>query len=350
MKKSLLFLLAVTLLTYGCNNREPGLEADVEIPVSVEDIKLKSIEEFISTTGTVIPVVDVKLNAEITATYLLVNNPATGRTWQLGDKVRKGTLIASLEDAEFLNGVKLEVHELNLELTKSELEKQESLYEKGGVTLTNLKTAGYNYINAQYTVENARIQMEKTKIVSPFDGVITDLPFYTQGSEVAQGSPIVQIMDYAKMILDVNLPEKYIETVKVGQNVRITNYTLPDDTLTGKITQLSPAINSDTRTFKGNITINNPELLLRPGMFVKSDIVTARKDSVIVIPKDIILSRQRGMTVFIVNRGVANERVIATGLSNSDQVEVIRGLQVNERVVTDGFETLGQNTKVKIVK
>jgi len=350
MKKSILSLLVITLLSYGCTNREPGLEADVEIPVSVEDIKLKSIEEFISTTGTVIPVVDVKLSSEITATYFLANNPATGRPWQLGDRVRKGSLIARLEDAEFVNGVKLEVHELNLELTKSELGKQESLYEKGGVTLNNLKSAGYNYTNAQYTVENARIQMEKTKIVSPFDGVITDLPFYTQGSKVAQGSLMVQIMDYAKMILDVNMPEKYIETVKVGQDVRITNYTLPDDTLRGKITQLSPAINSDTRTFKGNILINNPELLLRPGMFVKSDIVTARKDSVIVIPKDIILSRQRGMTVFTVNRGVANERVIVTGLGNSEQVEVIRGLQVNERIVTDGFETLGNNTKVKIVK
>jgi len=350
MKKTFIILLSVTLFFWGCNNQDAGLEGDVEIPVSVEDIRLKSIEEFITTTGTIYPVVDVKLNAEIGASYFLENNPVTGKPWQLGDRVRKGALIARLEDPEFVNSVKLEVHELNLELTKTELEKQTSMYEKGGVTLSDLKTSGYNYLNAQYTVENARIQMEKTKIISPFDGVITDLPFYTQGSEIAQGSLIVQVMNYSEMILDVNLPEKYIERIRVGMGVRITNYTLPDDTLRGKITQLSPAINPDTRTFKGNITINNPDLLLRPGMFVKSDIVTERRDSVIVIPKDIILSRQRGMTVFIVNRGVANERVIFTGLENNEQVEVVRGLAVNERVITDGFETLGNNTRVKIVK
>ena len=61
-------------------------------------------------------------------------------------------------------------------------------------------------------------------------------------------------------------------------------------------------------------------------MFVKADIVTNHKDSVIVIPKSIILSRQRGKTVFIVDRGVAAERIIETGLENITDVEVTRGL------------------------
>ena len=108
--------------------------------------------------------------------------------------------------------------------------------------------------------------------------------------------------------------------------VKLTNYTIPEDTIIGNITQLSPAINADTRTFKGNISINNPKYLLRPGMFVKADIVTNHKDSVIVIPKSIILSRQHGKTVFIVDRGVAAERIIETGLENITNVEVIKGL------------------------
>jgi multidrug efflux pump subunit AcrA (membrane-fusion protein) len=85
-------------------------------------------------------------------------------------------------------------------------------------------------------------------------------------------------------------------------------------------------------------------------MFVKADIVTNHKDSVIVIPKSIILSRQRGKTVFIVDRGVAAERIIETGLENLTDVEVTRGLVKNERVVTSGFETLSNRSKVKIIK
>jgi RND family efflux transporter MFP subunit len=113
---------------------------------------------------------------------------------------------------------------------------------------------------------------------------------------------------------------------------------------------LSPAINADTRTFTGTVSIDNPDYLLRPGMFVKADIVINRKDSVIVIPKNIILSRQRGKTVFVIERGLAAERIIQTGIENLTEAEVTRGLMKDERVVTSGFETLSNKSKVKIIK
>ncbi|MDO9339290.1 MAG: efflux RND transporter periplasmic adaptor subunit [Bacteroidales bacterium] len=350
MKKSI-FIIAVALIALaGCRNQDQILTADVEIPVSVEDIKLKPIEEFINTTGTAFPKGEIQLKSKITASYYLEKNPQTGRFWQLGDKIKAGALIARLEDKEYVNSIKLETNELNLELSESELKKQESLYEKGGVTLKDLKTASINYANAKTTVENAKLQLDKTRIVAPIDGVIVDLPYYTQSTQVETGSTIVKIMDYQVMYMDVQLPEKYISVIKPGQVVKLTNYTIPEDTIIGNITQLSPAINADTRTFKGNISINNPNLLLRPGMFVKADIITSHKDSVIVIPKSIILSRQRGKTVFIIDRGVAAERIIETGLENITDVEVIRGLTKNERVVTSGFETLSNRSKVKIIK
>jgi RND family efflux transporter MFP subunit len=350
MKKNFIIILTAALTLAGCRNQEQNLTADVEIPVSVEDIRLKPIEEFVSTTGTAYPKGEIILKAKIGASYFLEVNPQTGRTWQLGDRVKAGSLIARLEDKEFVNSVRLESNQLNLELSESELKKQESLYEKGGVTLKDLKTSSYNFVNAKSSLENAQLQMEKTRITAPIDGVIVDLPYYTQGTQVDAGSQIAKIMDYQTMYMNVQLPEKYINTIKPGQRVNLTNYTLPEDTLKGNITQLSPAINADTRTFLGNIQISNPELLIRPGMFVKADIVTSHKDSVIVIPKSIILSRQKGKTVFIIDRGIAVERIIETGLENISDIEVTRGLAKNERIVTSGFETLSNKSKVKIVK
>jgi membrane fusion protein, multidrug efflux system len=350
MKKSILLTAALILLAAGCRNQEQNLNADVEIPVSVEDIRLKPIEEFVSTTGTAIPKGEINLKTKITASYFLEINPQTGRPWQLGDRVNAGSLIIRLVDKEFENSVKLESYELNLELSESEMKKQESLYEKGGVTLKDMKTSAYNYVNAKTNLENAHLQMEKMRVTSPISGVIVELPYYTQGTQIEAGSQAVKIMDYQTMFMNVQLPEKYINQIKPGLTVNLTNYTLPEDTLFGKITQLSPAINADSRTFLGNIQINNPEYLFRPGMFVKADIVTNHKDSVIVIPKSIILSRQKGKTVFIIDRGVAVERVIETGLENVNDVEVTRGLAKNERVVTTGFETLSNKSKVKIVK
>jgi len=350
MKKSI-FIIAVSIITFsGCRNQEQNLNADVEIPVSVENIKLKSIEEFINTTGTAFPKGEILLKSKITASYYLEKNPGTSRFWQLGDKIKAGALIARLEDKEYVNSIKLETNQLNLELTESELKKQESLYEKGGVTLKDLKTASINYENAKSTVESSKLQLDKTRILAPIDGVIVDLPYYTQSTQVETGSTIAKIMDYQVMYMDVQLPEKYISVIKPGQLVKLTNYTIPQDTIIGNITQLSPAINADTRTFKGNISINNPKYLLRPGMFVKADIVTNHKDSVIVIPKSIILSRQRGKTVFIIDRGVAAERIIETGLENINEVEVTKGLIRNDRIVSSGFETLSNKSKVKIIK
>jgi membrane fusion protein (multidrug efflux system) len=350
MKKGI-FIIAVSLITIsGCRNQEQNLNADIEIPVSIATIKLRSIEEFINTTGTAFPKGEITLKSRITASYFLEGNGESSRKWQLGDKIKAGQLIARLEDKEYVNSLKAETNQLNLELTESELRKQESLYEKGGVTLKDLKTAGINYENAKTTVENSKLQLDKTRIVAPIDGVIVDLPYYTQGTQVESGSTIAKIMDYQVMYMDVQLPEKYIAVIKPGQLVKLTNYIVPEDTIIGSITQLSPAINADTRTFKGNISISNPKYLLRPGMFVKADIIIAHRDSVISIPKSIILSRQRGKTVFVVERGVAVERIIETGLENISDVEIIRGLSRNENIVTRGFETLSNKSKVKIIK
>jgi len=350
MKKILILLAALVYVISGCRNKDQSLTADIEIPVTVEDIRLRSIDEFVNTTGTAMPKGEIELKAKIAASYYLEKNPVTGRYWQLGDRIRSGALIARLDDREYVNSVKLETTQLNLELMETELRKQESLYEKGGVTLKELKTAGINYENAKTALESAKLQLEKTKIIAPIDGVIVDLPYYTQGTQVESGSSIVKIMDYKTMYMTVQLPEKYIAVIKPGQVAKLTNYTITEDTLSGKITQLSPAINADTRTFQGQIQVDNPEYRLRPGMFVKADIVTRHKDSVIVIPKNIILSRQRGKTVFTAERGFAAERIIETGLENLTEAEVSRGLSKNERIITSGFETLSNRSKIKIVK
>jgi RND family efflux transporter MFP subunit len=350
MKKSIILFAASILALTSCRNQDQNLTADVEIPVSVEELKLKPIEEFVNTTGTAFPKGEIELKSKISASYFLEKNPNAGKSWQLGDRVKAGALIVRLEDQEYVNSVRMETNQLNLELMESELRKQESLYEKGGVTLRELKTASINYENAKTTVVTSKLQLEKIKISAPIDGVIVDLPYHTQGTQVEAGVTMVKIMDYKTMYMDVQLPEKYISVIKPGQVVKLTNYTIPDDTIIGNVTQLSPAINADTRTFKGTVSIDNRDFLLRPGMFVKADIVTSRKDSAIVIPKNIILSRQRGKTVFIVDRGVAAERIIETGLENITDVEVTRGLAKNERVVTSGFETLSNRSKVKIIK
>ncbi|MDH5398492.1 MAG: efflux RND transporter periplasmic adaptor subunit [Cyclobacteriaceae bacterium] len=345
-----LYLFALFLLLSSCNKNQTPLEADISIPVSVEDVGTRSIEKFISATGTVYPTQEVELKAELQGDYHLLRNPRTGKTFVLGDFVEKGTPIINIEDNEYRNGIKLESQKLNLELAEQTLEKQKSLYEKGGVSQVDLKNAEVNFVNARYAYESALIQLAKMKVNAPFSGFIVDLPHNTRGIKVATGASLLKMMNYSQLFLEVSFPEKELGVIREDLLVRITNYTLPDDTIFGKITAISPAIDPETRTFKSALALDNGKLVFRPGMFVKAELVIARKDSVVVIPKDIILAKQRGNTVYIVERNAAVERIIETGLENDYEVEVVKGLAPNERLVVRGFETLTNHSKVTIIQ
>lgn len=351
MKNIKFFPFIILVALAACNQQTQSESSELAVPVSVEDIRLQSIEQFISTTGTVNATAEVTLNSEMAGDYFLQNNPATGRPFKLGDRVNKGQIIVRFENEEYVNNLAMDAVKLNLEISEQEYEKQKSLYEKGGVTLRELRNSEVSKTNAQYNFENAQIQMAKMSVVAPFSGVIVELPYYTNGVRLSSGSPMVTLMSYNQMYMNINLPEKNIGELQLGQEVLVTNYTLPEDTLRGKVTEISPAISTETRTFSGKIEIGNPELKLRPGMFVKADIITARKDSTIVIPKDVILSGGRGKYVFIVGRNsAADDRRITTGLENQNFVEVVEGLSVNDRLIIKGFETLRDNSKVRIIR
>jgi len=352
MKQFHQLIALVTLIgvSTACNTQPTNTATELAVPVSVSDIKPGSIEKVINATGTLNATKKTVLNTEMTGKYKLVINSRTGRPFALGDVVDNGQTVVQLEDAEYVNGIGFDSKKLNLEITDQNMKKQESLFEKGGVTQLDFRNSEVNYTNAKDAFERANLLLAKLNVRAPFKGVITDLPAITNGTQVSTGTAVVSLMDYSIMTVEVNLPEKYISEVRIDQPVRIMNYTLPNDTLPGIVKELSPAISTETRTFKGVIQIANPDLKLRPGMFAKADIVLAKHDSIIVIPKNIIISGQRGKSVFIVDNGTATEKRITLGFENQNEAEITSGLKKNDRLVIKGFETLKNRSKVKIVK
>jgi RND family efflux transporter MFP subunit len=255
-----------------------------------------------------------------------------------------------IDNPEHENNIKIESQKLNLDISKREFEKQQSLYEKGGITLRELRNSERTYIEARYTYDNALFQLQKLRITAPFDGIIIDLPYYTQNTKIPVNQKLVEIMNYEQLYAEVFFPAKELGRIQVDQDLRVTHYSLSKDTLGGKITQVSPALDPETRSFKAQILVENSAHLLRPGMFVKVETIVSRKDSAIVIPKDIILSKRRGKTVYVVEKGAAFRRIISTGIESENRVEVLEGLKEKERLVIKGFETLRNQSKVKIVK
>ncbi|HYC84364.1 MAG TPA: efflux RND transporter periplasmic adaptor subunit [Chryseosolibacter sp.] len=345
-----LFPLLVLITASACSPEGSNIKTEIKIPVSVMSIKPQSISRFIETTGTVYSFKEAAMKSELSGVYKLQRNPATGKPFALGDAVRAGQVLIRIEDKEFENNLQIESKRLNLELADNNLKKQQSLYDKGGVTQTELKNSSIEHVKAKYAYENAEIQLAKMAIKAPFDGVIVELPYHTDGVRIDQGQALLKIMQYDKLLMDVKLPEKHLPEVTMNQMVQIASYNAAKDTIYGRISQISPVINADTRTFQSVLQIDNEKRLLRPGMFIKAFILSEKRDGTIVIPKETVISRQDGKVVFTVENGIATEKKIATGLESLDVIEVVNGLKVNDRLVISGFETLRNKSKVSIIQ
>jgi RND family efflux transporter MFP subunit len=350
LKNYLYAFLILWLLVLSCDNSEFEESLEITIPVNVMEIKPGAIKEFVTATADVFAMKKVALLSQAQGYYRVAQNPQTGMPYKPGDKVKAGNTIIFLDNPELENNTAFESKKLNLDISQREYEKQKSLYEKGGVTLRELKNAESMFIEARYAYDNAGIQLAKLKVSSSFDGIITSIPYYTRGVLVSAGQLMANVMDYSTVYSDVSLPAKELGQIKTRQQVIVTQYNIPGDSLMGVVDQVDLALDIQNRSFNAHIIIDNPGNILRPGMYVKLDIVVASKDSSIVIPKDIILSKRRGKTVFVVEKNAAEERVIATGLENEKTVEVLNGVKNGERIVIKGFETLRDHSKVKIVR
>jgi len=344
---SLLMPAAAILFTVGCDDEGPDLDVESSIPVRYDSVRVGSIQEYALATGTVHAVSHVSFTSEQGGYYRLEMNPRTGRPFSMGDEVDSAEIIISLENPEYVNQTAYDSKRLNFEISEREYNKQKSIYEKGGITLRELTDAERAYIDARYSLENARIQLAKLKIAPTFNGTITALPFHSNGQYIEPGTMLAEVMDYRSLYTEVTLPSNELGRVAQGQDVRVTAYSGDTDTLWGEVTQASPALNPDSRMFDVTVRIDNDSLLFRPGMFVKVEIVVKHHDSVVVIPKDVILDSRRGKTVFVIDGGLAIERTLEIGLSNRDEVEVLSGLKPNERLIVEGFETLRDRSKVK---
>ena len=348
---SIFFVILISLLAIsGCQQERMTEQTDTTIPVRVKKVEKSSIQEFVTTTGTVYAVKETILSTEQAGRYTLRKNPRTGKPFVMGDSVSANTLLFSLDNPEFVNQTAIDSRKLNLESAEREFTKQQSVYEKGGITLKEVKDAEAALIDARYSYENAKIALAKLEIRAPFSGVIVDLPHYTSNQWVGANTEVATLMDYSRLYAELTLPGKEMPRIQPNQNVTVSNYSQEQQKLEGKVTQISPALDPTSRMFKIKIEASNPDLLLKPGMFVRADIIVQEKADVIVIPKDIILDRRGRKTVYVVQRGIALERRIELGIETSESAEVVEGLNPDESLIIEGFETLRNRSRVKVIE
>lgn len=344
-KFSLLILLM--LAAAGCQEAPEERVVDLVVPVTVQPVARGTIESFVSTTGSLRASRSADILVEVRGNLFYIED-ASGKKPVEGTRVARGDRIARIESEEYVNGIRLQSRELGLENAQNNLAEKEALFEEGLAVASEVQAAQKTVADAESDIVDARIQLGKMNVYAPLAGYLTALADTTENTIVEANTVIGQVVDYGLVLTDLKIPNSQMPNIDLGQEVRITNYAFRDQTFIGTVSVLDPTLDPVTRTFRIEVTIDNPGLVLRPGMFIKADIVVEQRADILVIPKELVLSRQNRSVVFVEEEGRAQQRYIETGLSDDLMVEVLDGLSEGERLITSNFETLRSRTQVRV--
>jgi membrane fusion protein, multidrug efflux system len=170
---------------------------------------------------------------------------------------------------------------------------------------------------------------------------------YMQANQVA-----VTLVDNNPIYLSVDIPQNRIAGIKAGKDIVITTDAVPGKTFCGKIVQISPVVNPETRTVTVRSMINNPEYILKPGMFSKVSLITGVDESAIMVSKAALLEEMGVTKLFVLRKdaGVLRAHAIKVtkGESQGDLIRVIGDVQDGDPVAVSSLAVLVDGTKVNI--
>ncbi len=337
---------AVFVWTAGCGGSGGTPEVEITTPVTVQEATLQTIEDLLITTGTLKATEEVALKAEVEGDITVGPCPGTDRCLQEGDRVEKGQLIAKLVNDELVNRV--QAAEKNKQDARNELTRIEKLWSNGDVSDAELEKARLKFEQAEIELENVQIQLEKTEIRAPIGGVLSFLAEVVEGEHIPIGMDLATVMRYDQVLASVSLSNRDVERVQKGAKVYITSLAV-DKTVEAEVLRISPTVDPTTRAFETEVLLDNTEGEFKPGMFVKAEIVTATNEGqTVVIPTRIIVTRGNEDVVFIVKEQRAERRPVEIGISNKDYTEIKRGVEPDEMVIIEGFQTLRHDSRIRI--
>jgi len=288
MYRNLFLLLFCLIIINGCTKKEGSLgnkkiEQEINVPVKTQVIKRGTIKKIISLSGEIHGYNEVKV-------YSKVPGRLSKRIKYEGDEVKKDDIIAFIERDE--EGLKF----------------------------------------------------SEAEIKSPIDGVIT-IYFIGMAESVSPMQPIASIATIDKLKVETYVSEEDISKVKKGQKADIFTDTYPDKIFTGVVKEISAALHPVVRKLKIEIELDNTEHLLKPGMYVKIELITNYYSNILTVPKTAVLNDNE---LFIIENGYAKKVNVVCGVSDDNNIEIKSGVKEGQQVIIEGNYGLSDNTPVII--
>lgn len=247
--------------------------------------------------------------------------------------------------------------EANTALAKITLQRDTSQYAIQAVSKATLDADQANYKSLAAQTEQQAAVVRKKTIRAPFAGKLGIVEIHV-GQYLNPGDTIAPLQDLTQIYADFYVPQQVVTTLRVDQPVRLSVDTFPNRFFEGKITTINPVVDNSTRNVKVEATLPNPKNELLPGMFGTIMIETGEPQHFITLPQTAISFNPYGEVIFTIQEKgkdkkgqtiyIVSQRFVTTGETRGDQVTILKGIQVGDRVVTSGQLKLKNGARVTI--
>ena len=368
MNKAILLSISLILAAAGCSSPHQDKPA---APETIRGIALFTtatarVQDQIVAVGTVRAAETAQISAQTMGSVISVNV-------REGDSVSQGQVLATIDAAQAQAGVdraqaalsaaqhELAVAETEESLSESTLKRFDALYQRKSVSPQEYDEVKARYQGAQARAEaaqagtaqakaavaQAQTAFSYTKLRAPFSGVVTERKV-DPGVLAAPGIPLLTIDAAGRFRLEATVDEASLRFVHIGESVPVTLDAYPDQQLSGKVTQIVPAADPNTRSFLVKIELP-ADSVVRSGLFGRVRFSRGERDS-LVVPRTAVVDRGALKGVYVVGPDqIAALRFVTVGDNIGDRMEVLSGLAVNEAVVlTPGDkEIVGKRVEVQ---
>jgi membrane fusion protein (multidrug efflux system) len=306
-------------------------------PVHATVATPEALTNTLEVTGTVIPEQQVALKTE-----------ASGRITALpleeGSEVQKGDLLLKINSAELQ--AELKQAQQQKQLLKQRLDRKAKLLEQKGISQESYDETKTEFESTKAQVALLKAQIAKTTIRAPFSGTL-GLKQVNRGSYVSPATEVIQLAKRQPVKLDFSVPGKYAPLIERGQPIRFRPDN-QDTTLTATIHAIEPAISQDTRKLQLRARYANDNQLLRPGSFVDIELRLTTDSDALLVPSIAVIPELDGKKVFVYRNGKTYPQPVETGQRTGTQVQVVKGLQPGDTVISKGIQKIRKGTAVTI--
>ncbi len=359
MKTKYIFICALLLSIVGCSNKKEVKE--VIPPVYYEIVGQTRGSEFMTFPGVVQSSQEPRLSFKVPGTIDKIGV-------ELGDTLKKGTIIATLDNSDYavnynrsLSGLK--GAEANFVAAKAAFARVEKMYINGNVSLSDYEKAKLQFessenmkISTDLQVAAAKNQLDYTYLRAPFDGVVTSL-FLKEREMAAPGVPIAVLSGLSAVEIRSAVPESVVGKINRGDSVKVYLSSLPNTKYSGVIKELSLGT-ANTSAYPIIIKLNKSSKELFSGMTVTVEIVAKSSNAAeeeFVIHPDAVAHDYSGNHVYIAVKDslkdiyIVSKRSVTLGELREGGYLVLEGLNKDEIVITAGLSYLYEGKKVRLL-